>query len=301
MPDAGRGLRVEDVAGRGLEELQHGLVLERRRVRHVDDDRGAGERVGESFAGEGVDAGLGDAGTASWPCACEFSTTFEPMSPVPPMTTIFMTMFLSGGRPTGAGAVDDLDDPRRVPSTDRKFFLSRQVFLSRMARMAAGAAVIETPAQLAAITHPTRLRVPRRAACRRFCRQAWRAGSGSRGSGSTTTCGSSRRRVCSWRRGSAARATSSNRLYESVAGTLRPLAAAHVGDRRTARGDRRPGLARASRRVRRARGTRTGLAARPRRVRWRRDPERRGRGDGSLRRRRATRRSWRSTSISPRD
>ena len=79
----------------------------------------------------------------------------------------------------------------------------------RMARMAAGAAVIETPAQLAAITHPTRLR-GRRAACRRFCRQRARAGSGSRGSASTTTCGSSRARACSWRRASAARATSSN-------------------------------------------------------------------------------------------
>ena len=32
----------------------------------------------------------GEAGTASWPCSVSPPTTFEPMSPVPPMTTIFM-------------------------------------------------------------------------------------------------------------------------------------------------------------------------------------------------------------------
>ena len=32
----------------------------------------------------------GDAGTASWPCSWSVVTTFEPMSPVPPITTIFM-------------------------------------------------------------------------------------------------------------------------------------------------------------------------------------------------------------------
>ena len=35
---------------------------------------------------------LGDAETASWPCACNFVTTFEPMSPVPPITTIFIVI-----------------------------------------------------------------------------------------------------------------------------------------------------------------------------------------------------------------
>ena len=32
----------------------------------------------------------GEAGTASWPSSVSFVTSFEPMSPVPPMMTIFM-------------------------------------------------------------------------------------------------------------------------------------------------------------------------------------------------------------------
>jgi hypothetical protein len=31
----------------------------------------------------------GDAATASWPCSRSLLTSFDPMSPVPPMTTIF--------------------------------------------------------------------------------------------------------------------------------------------------------------------------------------------------------------------
>ena len=32
----------------------------------------------------------GDAGTASWPCSLSLVTSFDPMSPVPPMMTSFM-------------------------------------------------------------------------------------------------------------------------------------------------------------------------------------------------------------------
>src|SRR5690606_13986664 len=38
------------------------LVLERRRVRNVDDDVGAGERFSEALAGQRVDAGVGGRG-----------------------------------------------------------------------------------------------------------------------------------------------------------------------------------------------------------------------------------------------
>src|SRR5207245_9392544 len=38
---------------------------------------------------------LGDAATASWPCWLSLVTSFEPMSPVPPMTTIFIWNLLS--------------------------------------------------------------------------------------------------------------------------------------------------------------------------------------------------------------
>jgi hypothetical protein len=59
VPHARRRLRREDVAGRGGEELQHRRLLERRRVRHVDDHLGVRERVGQAFAGEGVDSRAG--------------------------------------------------------------------------------------------------------------------------------------------------------------------------------------------------------------------------------------------------
>jgi hypothetical protein len=39
----------------------------------------------------------GEAGTASCPCAFSFATTFEPISPVPPMTTAFMSVPFLGG------------------------------------------------------------------------------------------------------------------------------------------------------------------------------------------------------------
>src|SRR5689334_2580858 len=35
---------------------------------------------------------LGDAETASWPCSRNFVMTFDPISPLPPMTTIFIVI-----------------------------------------------------------------------------------------------------------------------------------------------------------------------------------------------------------------
>ncbi len=46
MLDAGDLLGGKQVAARGLEEFEHGLVLEGRRVCEVDDDRGASECFG---------------------------------------------------------------------------------------------------------------------------------------------------------------------------------------------------------------------------------------------------------------
>jgi hypothetical protein len=60
--DAGGLFGGQQVAAGGLEEGQGGLRLERRRVGHVDDHLGAGQGLGEAFAGEGVDAGAGRAG-----------------------------------------------------------------------------------------------------------------------------------------------------------------------------------------------------------------------------------------------
>ena len=59
MSHAGGRFGGKEVAPRRLEELQDGLVLERRRVRHVDDDLSACKRFSQSLAGEGVDARRG--------------------------------------------------------------------------------------------------------------------------------------------------------------------------------------------------------------------------------------------------
>src|ERR1051325_1218042 len=59
MPHARVRFKLEQVAGRCLEELQHRRILPRRRVRHVDRRGSALQRIREPFAGDGVDAGRG--------------------------------------------------------------------------------------------------------------------------------------------------------------------------------------------------------------------------------------------------
>jgi hypothetical protein len=51
----------------------------------------------------------GDAGTASWPCSASFRTSFEPISPLPPITTIFM-----GCLPSRAPAAPGRRTPART-------------------------------------------------------------------------------------------------------------------------------------------------------------------------------------------
>ena len=67
-----------------LEESQHCLFLEDRQVGEIDHDLGTGEGFGQSFSGDGVDAGFGDAATTSCPFLRSRSTVFDPMSPLPP-------------------------------------------------------------------------------------------------------------------------------------------------------------------------------------------------------------------------
>ena len=59
VADAGCGLRRQKVAAGGLEELQHRLVLKRRRIGEVDHHLHAGHGLFEALAGDGVDAALG--------------------------------------------------------------------------------------------------------------------------------------------------------------------------------------------------------------------------------------------------
>jgi len=47
--------RGEEIATRRLEELQNGLVIKRRRVRHMDDHLSARKRLRQSLASDGID------------------------------------------------------------------------------------------------------------------------------------------------------------------------------------------------------------------------------------------------------
>src|SRR3546814_7470155 len=55
MPHAGGRLRREKVAAGRFEELHDGVVLEGGRVRHVNEDLGVHQGLGQPLAGDGVD------------------------------------------------------------------------------------------------------------------------------------------------------------------------------------------------------------------------------------------------------
>src|SRR5262245_2244012 len=57
MLDSRSFLGGGEVLARRREEVHHRLVLPYRSVRDVDDDDGAGQRVAQALAGDGVDAG----------------------------------------------------------------------------------------------------------------------------------------------------------------------------------------------------------------------------------------------------
>ena len=62
MLHVGGLLRGHQVAARVLEEFEHRLVFPRRRVRQIDDDLCAEERLFQSLARDGVNAGVGRGG-----------------------------------------------------------------------------------------------------------------------------------------------------------------------------------------------------------------------------------------------
>jgi hypothetical protein len=81
----GSGLRGEDVARRGPEEVDHRRVFPVGRVLHVDHDSGVRERFGQSLAGDMSTPVSGDAAASgSWPSARSFFMSFDPIRPVPP-------------------------------------------------------------------------------------------------------------------------------------------------------------------------------------------------------------------------
>jgi hypothetical protein len=91
VPDACCGLRREKVATGGLEEFRHCLILKRGRIGEVDYYLRAGDGLFEPLAGDGVDARVWRRGNCLMPFCFSFSMTFDPIKPVPPTTTIFMT------------------------------------------------------------------------------------------------------------------------------------------------------------------------------------------------------------------
>ena len=92
MADARGGFRGQEVAARCLEERQDGVVLPRGRIRDIDDHLSAGQRCASPSPVTVLTPDEGDAATTSWPRWRRFATTFFPMSPLPPMTTIFMAI-----------------------------------------------------------------------------------------------------------------------------------------------------------------------------------------------------------------
>ena len=80
----------EHVAGGGGEEVPGGPILEGRGVGDVDDDLRAGQRLCQTLTGEGVDTRVRRGCDRLVTVGVSLATTFEPMSPVPPMTTTFM-------------------------------------------------------------------------------------------------------------------------------------------------------------------------------------------------------------------
>src|ERR1700721_745889 len=83
MSHAGGRLRVEDVAGRCLEELEYRGVLERRRVRPVDPNPRAGGGWVEPPPGRGVAAGGGGPGGGPGTVGDGFGAELGPDQPGP--------------------------------------------------------------------------------------------------------------------------------------------------------------------------------------------------------------------------
>jgi hypothetical protein len=87
----------DEVFARTLKEIEHGGGLPGRRVGDVDNDIGARQCGCEAFTSPvtAFTPDFGEAATASWPCALRLATSFDPINPVPPITTIFMACLLS--------------------------------------------------------------------------------------------------------------------------------------------------------------------------------------------------------------
>jgi hypothetical protein len=68
------------------------VVIESGRIGDVDDHTGAGQNVVETFSASALTPVERDAATASWPRSLSVPNTFDPSTPVPPITTIFIVV-----------------------------------------------------------------------------------------------------------------------------------------------------------------------------------------------------------------
>jgi hypothetical protein len=73
-----------------FEEFQHRLVFKRGRIGEVDHHLRAGHGLFDALAGDRVDAAIGRGGDDLVGALGRMATVFDPIRPVPPMTTIFM-------------------------------------------------------------------------------------------------------------------------------------------------------------------------------------------------------------------
>src|SRR5205814_1891680 len=91
-------------------------AVARRRERHISDVGGnivcrdGLEQAGRQPDNVSIRTFLGEAATTSWPPWRRMATVFEPIRPVPPMTTIFMVyspLSMTGDPQTGSNASEE--------------------------------------------------------------------------------------------------------------------------------------------------------------------------------------------------
>ena len=88
MAHTGSRFGSEQVAGRRAEEVEHRRVVPVGRVRYIDDDLCALERLVEALPVYVSTPDSGDAASASCPAWRNLATSFHPIRPLPPMTTM---------------------------------------------------------------------------------------------------------------------------------------------------------------------------------------------------------------------
>ena len=80
----------QEIAAGSFKESQNGLVFPRGCVCDINHDLSARDALANPSPVRVLTPEEGAAATTSWPCCCRFVTSLDPISPVPPITTIFI-------------------------------------------------------------------------------------------------------------------------------------------------------------------------------------------------------------------